>query len=235
VIDLKRVDRIDTCAAPLFQELIAELGRHEKRLILVAGQRHPKFVRALEEALTTADEWGRLITFPDLDAALEWCEARLIASTQPMLAEDRSVALTEHDVCRGLSADDLQILEPLLAHRSFAAGTLVLCKGEPADALYLLMRGRVSVVLSMPTGDIKRLATFPAGMAFGELAVIDRGKRTADVQADTAVECLVLSVDALARLGDTHPGVKMKILENLLRQVSRTVSRLNQEVAALTA
>jgi glutaminase len=91
------------------------------------------------------------------------------------------------------------------------------------------------VVLSLPNGEIKRLATFPAGMAFGELAIIDRGERTADVRADTAVECYALPVAALDRLGETHPAIKMKLLENLLRHVSRTVSRLNQEVTALSS
>ncbi len=234
VIDLKRVDRIDACAAPLFERLIVAFGTHQKHLVLVNGRKHPKFVRAVEEALTTADEWGRLIAFSDLDAALEWCEERLIAAASPTLLADQQITLAEHEVCSGLSPDVIAILQSVLEQRSFAAGTLVIRKGDPADALYLLMRGQVSVVMTLPSGEIKRLATFPAGMAFGELAIVDRGERTADVRADTATECYVLPVNALDQLGHTHPTIKVKILENLLRHVSRTVSRLNQEVAALS-
>lgn len=235
VIDLKRVDRIDECAAALFQQLIVELGTHQKQLVLVNGQRHPRFVRAIEEALTTADQWGRLVAFADLDGALEWCEQRLIAQTNPSLLADRQTTLAENEACNGLSPEALGVLEAALERRSFDAGTLVIRKGDPADALYLLLQGQVSVVMSLPSGEIKRLATFPAGMAFGELAIIDRGERTADVQVDTRAECYVLPVAALDRLGETHPAIKMKLLENLLRNVSRTVSRLNQEVAALSA
>jgi glutaminase len=235
VIDLKRVERIDACAVPLFERLVVEFGTRQKQVVLVNGQKHPKFVRAVEEALTTADEWGRLVAFSDLDAALEWCERRLLAQANSTLMVDRPITLAEHEVCNGLSPDMVAVLQGVLERRSFAAGTWVIRKGDPADALYLLMRGQVSVVMTLPSGEIKRLATFPAGMAFGELAIIDRGERTADVRADTATECDVLSVSALDRLGETHSTIKMKILENLLRHVSRTVSRLNQEVSALSA
>ena len=145
------------------------------------------------------------------------------------------MTLAEHEACAGLSPEALAVLEGALERRSFDAGTLVIRKGDPADALYLLMHGQVSVVMSLPSGEIKRLAMFPAGMAFGELAIIDRGERTADVRADTKAECYVLPVAALDRLGETHPAIKMKLLENLLRHVSRTVSRLNQEVGALSS
>ena len=234
VVDLKRVDRIDACAAKLFQQLIIELGTHQKRLVLVNGQKHPKFLRAIEEGLTAADQWGRLITFSDLDPALEWCENRLITETNPSLLADRPITLAEHEVCSGLSPEALAVLQGVLQLRRFDAGALVIRKGDPADVLYLLMQGQVSVTIVLPNGGNKRLATFPAGMAFGELAIIDRGERTADVRADTAVECYVLPVTALDRLGETHPAIKMKLLENLLRHVSRTVNRLNQEVGALS-
>jgi glutaminase len=234
IVDLKRVDRIDECAAKLFQQLVIELAQHQKQLVLVSTQNHPKFLRAIEEGLTIADQWGRLIAFSDLDAALEWCENRLIAETSPSLLAERPVTLSEHEVCRGFSPEALAVLQDVLQLRSFDPGALVVRKGDPADALYLLMHGQVSVTIALPNGDVKRLATFPAGMAFGELAIIDRGERTADVRADTAVECYLLPVAALDRLGETHPAIKMKLMENLLRHVSRTVNRLNQEVGALS-
>jgi CRP-like cAMP-binding protein len=71
-------------------------------------------------------------------------------------------------------------------------------------------------------------------MTFGELTVVDRSPRTADVRADTAVECLVLPAAALDRLGTTHPALKMTILENMLRNVHKVVRRLDRQVTALS-
>jgi hypothetical protein len=57
--------------------------------------------------------------------------------------------------------------------------------------------------------------------------------RSADVSADSNIECYAISLALFDALGTTHPRIKMTILENLLRNVSRMVTRLNQEVAAL--
>jgi CRP-like cAMP-binding protein len=70
-------------------------------------------------------------------------------------------------------------------------------------------------------------------MTFGELALLDRAPRSADVRADQAVECYVLSAAAFERLGETHPELKIRLLENLLRGTYQMVSALNVEVAAL--
>jgi glutaminase len=72
-------------------------------------------------------------------------------------------------------------------------------------------------------------------MAFGELTIIDRSPRTADVRADTAIECMVLTTDALERLQRAHPEITIAILRNLLRNTHLTVGRLSREVAALSA
>ena len=72
-------------------------------------------------------------------------------------------------------------------------------------------------------------------MVFGELAIMSRETRTADVWADTPVECYALSADNLDRLGDTDPAAKCVLLENLLRIVGRLAKRMTDELASLAA
>jgi hypothetical protein len=45
----------------------------------------------------------------------------------------------------------------------------------------------------------------------------------------------VLSAAAFERLGETHPELKIGLLENLLRGTYQMVSALNVEVAALAS
>ena len=71
------------------------------------------------------------------------------------------------------------------------------------------------------------------GMVFGELALIGREPRTADVHADTMVECHELHVDAFDRLTAEAPAVACVLLANLLRVVGRTARRMTKEVALL--
>jgi CRP-like cAMP-binding protein len=70
-------------------------------------------------------------------------------------------------------------------------------------------------------------------MTFGELAVVDRGVRSADVRADGRVECYALSMEAFDELAESHPALKLQLLENLLRNVSQMLVRLNRQVIAL--
>jgi glutaminase len=109
---------------------------------------------------------------------------------------------------------------------------MIIREGDESGELFLLMAGRVSVSVDLPGGRRRRVATVSPGMVFGELTVVDHSARTANVRADTEVECFVLSADALDELGVTHPPIKMTLLENLLRNVHRTVKRLSREVAA---
>jgi CRP-like cAMP-binding protein len=71
-------------------------------------------------------------------------------------------------------------------------------------------------------------------MTFGELAMVNRSPRSADVRADTKTECYALAVTEFDRLGEKHPEIKLTLLENLLRTLSRTAARLTGEVLALS-
>ncbi len=102
-----------------------------------------------------------------------------------------------------------------------------------ADALYFLMRGEVSVIFELPQGSFKRLSTLSPGMSFGEAALFAGGVRSADVRADTAVECCVLAADAFARLEHERPSLMIRLMHNLLHSSADTAVRLTAEVAAL--
>ena len=231
VVDLERVAFIEPCAVAAFTRLTVDLAMVGKQLVLVGAEHHGPFLRALQERLTATDHWGSLRTFPDLDAALEWCESRLLAAT-PGAGPD-AVTLAEHDVCAGLDPAALAVLGGMLQPRDFAPGELIVRKGDPADEILLLMRGLASVTVEVDGVRRQRLSTVSPGMVFGELTIVDRSPRTADVRADTPVECLVLSALELDRLGRTHPALKLALLTNLLRNVHQVVARLGQQVTAL--
>jgi glutaminase len=231
IVDLKRVTSVETCAVDPFTRLTIDLAVAGKQLVLVGADDHTHFVRALEERLTATDQWGALRRFRDLDAALEWAENRVLATAATAARE--AVTLGEHDACAGLGPAELAALAAVLRPRRFAPGELVVREGDPADEIFLLMRGLVSVTVEVEGARRQRLSTVSPGMVFGELTIVDRSPRTADVRADTAVECLVLSAAELERLGTTHPALKLAVLTNLLRNVHQIVTRLGQQITAL--
>jgi glutaminase len=233
VLDLQRVTQIAEPAARILLNLLKRLQECDKQLVLIPSQEHSRFLRFLEEQNTVMGNRLRLVTFMELDAALEWCENRLIARRSDGWAAPPPVALAEHEFCRGLDQQALAHLERLLERQHFGQGEYIVRKGDAAEEIYLLMSGEVSVVVALPDGRLKRLSTLCAGMTFGELAIVDCAVRSADVRADKPVECYVLPAAAFARLGETHPKLKVALLQNMLRCAYQMVSRLNQEVATL--
>ena len=142
--------------------------------------------------------------------------------------------LTVHFAPEGKSVDyDIAWLQGRLVVGQHEPGALIVRSRDPADALYLLVQGEVSVSLPLPHGGHKRLSTLSAGMVFGEAALIAGGQRSADVRADTTVVCWALSTDAFARLKDERPNLAITLLHNLLRSLTETTARLTAEVAAL--
>jgi glutaminase len=235
IVDLGRVTAVDETAAGIVHALRCDLAAKGQEILLVGAQAQPRFLRALEERQGNEPAAPPLRSFPDLDQAFEWCEDHLLAERGLPCDPGRAVALAEHELCRGLRPADLRHLEGLLEHRRFRPGELIVRLGDAAAEIYLLVRGEVSVMLDLPGGRRKRLSTLSPGMAFGELAVVNRQPRSADVRADTAVECYALATAAFDRLSDTHPTAKITLLENLLRNVSQMLVHLDDEIAALSA
>ena len=115
--------------------------------------------------------------------------ARSISTTPPNSPSSRC--------WRDLSAEELAELAALGTTRTYRRGEKIVGAGEPATSLFFLRSGVVHVTL--PDG--VRLATLTAGMAFGEMALLEP-LRSADVLADasaTAVEISIARFRALPR------------------------------------
>jgi len=228
VLDLRRVSRIEKAASRILIELRSDFAAAGKTVVFSGLQHHPALLRQLE-----ADkQGGERVAFAELDSALEWCEDQLL-SRAAAVAEEQALPLAAHDLCRNLAPAQVSLLEGLLERRRYHAGEYIVRKGELADALYLLVAGKVSVVVDLPSGQLKRLSTVSPGMSFGELAALDRQQRTADVRADMPTECYVLAAGAFEELATSAPDLHIALLRNLMRNLARMVSRLDREIAAL--
>ena len=100
-----------------------------------------------------------------------------------------------------------------------------------AREIFFIACGNVSVTISLTSGTEKRLATFSAGMAFGEMALIDGAPRSARIVADSDVECDLLTCEAFEELGRAHPALKIKLLQNLCLGFCRKLRKANRQMS----
>jgi glutaminase len=129
----------------------------------------------------------------------------------------------------GLAPEDLVVIKGLLERRKFLPGEVIVPFGAPAGELYYVARGCASATIQKDSGAKKRVGTFSPGMAFGEMAMLDRAPRSATVTADTEVECDLLKMEDFERLGETHPRIKLVLMRNLALRLSRNLRKRNQE------
>jgi CRP-like cAMP-binding protein len=124
----------------------------------------------------------------------------------------------------------LETFVSFLKRRSYQPGESIINVGDQAREMYLLAHGQVSVLLRLENGASKRLATFSPGMSFGEMAMLDGSPRSASIFADTAVECDILDVGDFERLGQSYPGIKIKLLQNLTLSLCHRLRKANREL-----
>lgn len=229
ILDMTRVLQIDDCAAALIGEIRGMLQAQSK--VLVLAHLRPDIGDALLGPTPAADPSPA--AFSDSDAALEWCENRILLESLRDGGTEIPVPLATMDAVAGLDDDDLGRLQAIMREASYEADAAIIREGDAADALFLLAEGRVSVWLSLAEGRRKRLATVTPGVAFGELALFGGGSRSADVIADEPSRCYVLPVDRLDALSRSHPEVRTRLMANLAREMAARLRSADAEIRTL--
>lgn len=121
---------------------------------------------------------------------------------------------------RSLSVRDAGWLSSQCEDVSFKAGTRILSKGDPGDAMFLIRKGEVRVpVLDEESGREKFVARLGPKEMFGEMALLTGEPRNADVYADSDVEALVVRRAPLQHFLNEHPSVASFLTEILGRRL----------------
>jgi CRP-like cAMP-binding protein len=105
---------------------------------------------------------------------------------------DRLRFLRSLPLLSGASERAIHDLARLARARTYEVGERIFRKGEPSDALLLLISGRVVVSSLSPDGHEVILNIIQSGEVVGEIGVLDGGPRTADATASHATMALAL-------------------------------------------
>lgn len=84
----------------------------------------------------------------------------------------------------------------VLAHARVARyrrGQQIVAKGDPGESMMAVLRGRVAIGATSPDGRQLVLSVLQVGDVFGEIALLDGKKRTADATALADCEILIIS------------------------------------------
>jgi len=127
--------------------------------------------------------------------------------------------LRQVTIFRELPADVLTDLAGRVRPRPADPGTVIVSAEEPGDALFVIATGKVKVVLYGETGREIILSILRAGDFFGEMALLDRQPRSANVVAVEDSQLLGLDRDAFQTHLAAHPSTALAILAEMSRRL----------------
>jgi CRP-like cAMP-binding protein/Fe-S-cluster-containing hydrogenase component 2/thioredoxin reductase len=192
------VDRNDpTKTVPIGQgSIFGEVG-------LISGRRRGATVRAAEP--TVVVELARTAALKLIATVPAAGRAVTRISIERQLLQIFGSGLTSEDVAELVAQAEVQTKR---------AGEILLAEGDDGNDLYVIRRGSM-VVEKLIGGKPVFLSYLPAGSYVGEMALIDRGQRTATVKAAIKSEVIRLPGEAFLRLLERKPQLLDKALTDM--------------------
>lgn len=133
----------------------------------------------------------------------------------------------------GLSRPALELVASIATEEQHPQGTVLFRVGDPGDALYLILAGRVRISREVPGMGEEALAILGPGDTFGELSVIDEGARSADAHIHESAVLLKIKKDAMEHLLFMHRDLAYEVLWNFVRLLSSRLRDTTDKVTFL--
>lgn len=123
---------------------------------------------------------------------------------------------------RGFDEHELEVLAVVMDTRFVRPHDHVFRRCDKASACYWVVRGDVTVELESATGRRETLARLTPGELFGEIALVDGRRRTADCLAGAAgAELALLDRDAFERIFAAGNSFAYKLMDIVASRLVR--------------
>jgi len=143
------------------------------------------------------------------------------------------------------SLDEKEVADVLkiTKEKRFSKGEIIMQEGHEGDTMYMVVHGTVEVskTLTMKVGEEstkmeKVLRRFKAedNVVFGEMAMIDRGNRSASAVSTTDCALLEIKREDFLDLIEKRPQMGVKILRRITELLASRVRQSSQDVIRLT-
>jgi CRP/FNR family cyclic AMP-dependent transcriptional regulator len=143
-----------------------------------------------------------------------------MAQEQRMQPKD---ILTNVELFEGLTSDELDILAAVCEERVYPINEIITQQGEVGEELFVVYDGFVEVVRAGLAPEIapKTIVHLGEGQIFGEMALVDRGPRSATVKAASEkTSILVIKRDDFDRICESNNHIGYVVMRNIAADLS---------------
>jgi CRP-like cAMP-binding protein len=137
-----------------------------------------------------------------------------------MAADPKLEHLAQVQMFSSLNKKELRLISKAADIADLKAGTEIVTEGTTGHEFYLVLSGEATV-----RRNGRKVATLGPGSYFGELALLDRGPRSATVVADSDMELVVISQREFMGVLDQVPPVSQKLLASMAARLREADTR----------
>jgi SulP family sulfate permease len=175
----------------------------------------------------------RCKVFADLDAALEWCEDRVLEERMT-----REEALRSADDWLAREIGSIELFRKMVSYLEmieYTPGETLFAQGDQSDSLNLLYTGRVTIVLHTAEGARIRLRSIVRHTIVGEMGLYRSIPRGASVVADQTTIAYRLSREALEQMEADNPTLAYAFHKFVIRTLASRLDFANRVIAGMQA
>jgi MFS superfamily sulfate permease-like transporter len=234
ILDMKKVDEIDLTGARVLEMVYQNLHKQGNELGISYLNRGSHIWQFLEN-MGFFEKFNKAHVFPDTDHALQYFEGLLLGNFGTR-SEDIEVELSKTPVFQELNEEEFAIIRDSLEKETYKEGQIIFKEGEPADAIFFIVKGSVDVMITVgdqQTSHTKRLQSLSIGSFFGEIALFQKGIRTATVMVSSDLICYKLSYDKFQTLMKGYSHLSVTLLIGISKILSKRILFTNQIIAAM--
>jgi len=115
--------------------------------------------------------------------------------------------------------EPLRMLATVVTRRNVTRGSIIMAAGDPTDSLYIVLSGRLKVMMSDADGKEVILTLIGPGEFFGEMGLIDDSPRSASVVAIEPCELLAITRRDFKKCLAENFEMSMAVMRGLVRRL----------------
>ena len=140
--------------------------------------------------------------------------------------------LREFPMLAQISDEDMEDLLLILKREDYPEGSRIIEENEEGDCMYLLLKGKVDILKTTLYGEEYVCAQLDDSLhcVFGEIALIDRDRRSATVLAKTDCRTVALSSEDFRLFCEKHPQAGCRLLMVISGNLCRNLRKENENL-----
>ena len=145
--------------------------------------------------------------------------------------------LRQADIFYEFTLTQLELIASICAENSYDNGAIVFEENTNGSELYVIIDGEIeiqvdpSLIGKRDSSEPQTIATLRRGQSFGEMALVDEGKRSARaraIQPDTRL--LIIPRDKLMLLCNSYPHLGYRLMRNLAGDLAMKIRNTDLQV-----